>query len=205
MEDSRTRRKNVFIKKRFQTGFAIKFLLVIVAEAVMAIALFAYLSRGTVITGYTGSEIVVEPTGAYFMPALLLANLLIICVTAAGGFLVLVILSHRIAGPLYRFEKTLDEIAGGDLTYRFNLRSKDELGLIAEKLNEFASLMDGSLGRIQGEIEGLERLLAAMQTSDAAGLANGERLKAGIAEARGRLAELKKAAGYFRTSGRKGG
>ena len=111
-DTGRYKRRNIFIKKRFQTGFAVKFLLLIVIEALLAVGLFIYFSRGTVITGYSGSELVVARTGEYFLPNLLLINLVVIGVTAVGGFFVLVFISHKIAGPLYRFEKSLEEVAG---------------------------------------------------------------------------------------------
>ena len=38
-----------------------------------------------------------------------------------------VFVSHRIAGPLYRFRKVMKTVASGDLSVRFTLRKKDYL------------------------------------------------------------------------------
>lgn len=47
------------------------------------------------------------------------------------------LLSHRIAGPIYRLERELDRIAReGDFSVRLKLRRKDELGSIAGGINK---------------------------------------------------------------------
>ena len=51
-------------------------------------------------------------------------------------------LSHRIAGPMYRLQKSLDSAKAGDYTVRANLRERDFLVEIADSLNEFLSELD---------------------------------------------------------------
>lgn len=43
--------------------------------------------------------------------------------------------SHKIAGPLYRFEQSADEIGRGRLTHRVRIRKDDEMHELEEKLN----------------------------------------------------------------------
>lgn len=193
--------RKVFIRKKFQADFSVKFLAIIVVEALLAIGLFIYLSRGTVITGYSGSELVIAKTGEYFLPTLLLTNLILIGLTAAVGFIVFLYASHRIAGPLYRFEASLDEIGSGDLTCRFNLRSTDELNSLAAKLNEFNSRMDTSVSEIKTEAaavqKALEDLKAAVESAD-------KKRAAELADAAiEKTKRLRRRADYFKTSGKK--
>lgn len=199
-QDKRTNifTKKVFIRKKFQADFSVKFLAIIVIEALLAIGLFIYLSRGTVITGYSGSELVIAKTGEYFLPTLLLTNLVLIGLTAAIGFIVFLYASHRIAGPLYRFETSLDRIGSGDLTCRFNLRSTDELSTLAAKLNEFNSKMDASVSNIKSEAASVEKALkelkAAVESADKKRAA--ELADAALEKTRA----LKRSADYFKTS-----
>jgi methyl-accepting chemotaxis protein len=51
------------------------------------------------------------------------------------------ILSHRIAGPIYRIGKYVDSLMSGDLTRNLSLRKKDELKPIAAKLSELCRQM----------------------------------------------------------------
>lgn len=45
-------------------------------------------------------------------------------------------LSHRIAGPLYRIEKELDDRINGKAQGEIKLRPKDEFKLLVEKINK---------------------------------------------------------------------
>ncbi len=194
----KTKRRQIFIKKRFQTDFALRFLILIAVESVLAIGLFVYLSRGTIVTGYSGSEVVVARTGDYFLPTLVIANLLIIGLTAAAGFVVLLYTSHKIAGPLYRFEKALDEIAGGDLTYRFNLRHRDQLDSLARSINELNTVMEDKLRAVQARSKELADVLRRLESGLSAG--NRAEVEGLLKEAMEKAWDLDRSANYFRTS-----
>lgn len=44
--------------------------------------------------------------------------------------------SHKVAGPMYRFQKTLESVTTGDLTIRAFLRDGDELNDVKDALNQ---------------------------------------------------------------------
>ncbi|NQT07115.1 MAG: HAMP domain-containing protein [Candidatus Omnitrophica bacterium] len=50
-----------------------------------------------------------------------------------------IMLSHRIAGPVYRIEKTLEEIGKGNFDIRITLRKHDELKGIANAINDMVA------------------------------------------------------------------
>jgi methyl-accepting chemotaxis protein len=50
--------------------------------------------------------------------------------------LVFVVLTHKVAGPLYRIRRHIAEIQGGRLPQRIMLRKGDELGHVANGVNE---------------------------------------------------------------------
>ena len=112
------RRTNYFIKKGFQFNFAAKFILLILLEAGLIAVLFMQVSGNTITTGYYDSILTIDRTPKFFLTPLLL----IVLITAVGiglsGMIVFILLSHRIAGPLYRFEKDLGDVSYGDLTKR---------------------------------------------------------------------------------------
>jgi len=88
---------------------------------------------------------------------------------AIAGMLIFILLSHRIAGPLYRFEKTVKDIEGGDLTARIYLRKKDEIIELKEALNVLVDSMDKRIGRIKRSIHEIRVLHAEKADSDAVG------------------------------------
>jgi methyl-accepting chemotaxis protein len=82
----------------------------------------------------------------------------------AGAFAVSLLLSHRIAGPLFRFEKSAERVGAGDLSFRVALRQADEFGAFQDKFNGMlASLKDrvsldaAGAARVARDLDALSR------------------------------------------------
>lgn len=56
-------------------------------------------------------------------------------------FLVSLFVSHRFAGPIYRFEKSAQVVSTGDLTHRVSLRTGDDLLELQEEFNAMVSAL----------------------------------------------------------------
>ena len=68
-----------------------------------------------------------------------------------------VLLSHRIAGPLYRFRQVFGEVGDGNLTVRARLRRKDYLVKDATVVNEM-------IERVGARIADIDEQAAALHT-----------------------------------------
>jgi sensor histidine kinase YesM len=55
-----------------------------------------------------------------------------------------IVFTHRIAGPIYRFELTLDRLNQGEDVPLIKLRPGDELKELAEKINDMILLIKNS-------------------------------------------------------------
>lgn len=194
------RRRNYFINKDFQVGFTIKFLIVIVIESILAIGLFMYLSRGTLTTGFIGSDFRIARTSEFFLPTLLVSNLIIIVITAVIGIAVLIYMSHRIAGPLYRFEKILDEMGRGDLTQRFQLRDNDQLSELSESITGLTTAMNNRISDIKLRTHELSGLLREIKTSTPSGATESNELENLLREVSENVQALEEVVNYFKTS-----
>ncbi len=53
-----------------------------------------------------------------------------------------ILLSHRIAGPMYRFEKTIETLTTGDFSIRIRLRKRDEFHEFAELINNLSEYLE---------------------------------------------------------------
>lgn len=194
------RRRNYFINRDFQVRFTIKFLIVIVIEAILAIGLFLYLSRGTLTTGFIGSDFRIARTSEFFLPTLLVSNLIIIGITAIIGIAVMVYMSHRIAGPLYRFEKILTDIGRGDLTQRFKLRDNDQLSELSESITELTTTMDKRISDIKLRAHDLAGLLQEIQTTGPSKPSDSKELENLLREVSENIQALEEVVNYFKTS-----
>ena len=92
------------------------------------------------------------PMIGQFNGAILVKIALYLCLM----LLISVFVSHRFAGPIYRFEKSAQIVASGDLTHRVSLRTGDELMELQEEFNGMISSLQGLVGKdraLVGHIE----------------------------------------------------
>lgn len=71
-------------------------------------------------------------------------------VYAASVVGVSLLLSHRIAGPLFRFEKSAERVAAGDLSLRVVLRKEDEFLGFQDKFN---GMLESLRNRVSSDVE----------------------------------------------------
>jgi methyl-accepting chemotaxis protein len=72
--------------------------------------------------------------------------------------------SHRFAGPIYRFEKSAQIVSSGDLTHRVSLRTGDELLELQEEFNGMVASLQGLVQKDRNLAAHLaERLTAAIK------------------------------------------
>jgi len=196
---SRLRRK-YFINRKFQIEFSFRFLLIIAAASVTVMLLFFYNSRGTLTAGYTGSEVKLLQTGAYFLPSLVVSTIIIVIFACLTGAMVMILLSHRLAGPLFRFQVVLDELTSGNLTLRFNLREKDQFRDLADRINGMAGVMDWKLGDIKRHAAEISAIVEELRSGPAGQAWPDRDIHPPLQEIVKKLTELQKAADYFRTT-----
>jgi len=76
-----------------------------------------------------------------------------------------IFLTHRIAGPIYNIEKSLDEIKGGNLAKRIYLRWSDEFKDLANLANEFVAKLDKSTSECKELVTKLKQLNEQLKSS----------------------------------------
>lgn len=87
----------------------------------------------------------------------LIPKLIIFILLVAFGS---IFVSHKIAGPIYRFERQAEAIGKGDLTLKFNLRPYDELKDLGVALEK----MEGSLrNKIKDALESINEFSAGLE------------------------------------------
>ena len=174
------RRRNFFIKKEFQGKYIFSFFIFVLAGAALFTTVFGLLSADTLTITYKGSDLQIGRTPVVLLKEIVKTNWIFI---VAGGFLVVIasiFLTHRVAGPLFRFEKTLEEMKKGNFTPEIRLRSKDEAKELARMFNEFNTTISLQLKEVRALVDVLEGHLTDARSS-AAGAAQAESLDKAIA------------------------
>lgn len=120
-----------------------------------------------------------------------LALPLMLLVLLLGGATIVV--SHRVAGPLYRLAQSARALGQGDLTVTFNLRRSDELHEVGDALNAMVTSVRTLLSR---EAEALRTLTGGL---DRLARASGSGMESQqiIAELRTHVAQRERALAAF--------
>jgi len=130
-------RRKYFIKRAFQLKYAsvilfFIFITMVISSSAIYLAIFPFLSE-KLANVYPQGRLVGILRNANMKA--ILSTAVILPIAAWIG----IILSHRIAGPWYRMEVILREIAEGSLISDVQLRKGDELQSLADAVNKVTS------------------------------------------------------------------
>ena len=146
------KRRQVYIKKNFQTKFILKFILVLILGGAISIGLTLLNTKGTLTSSFSNSKLVIENTSIAIMPQVIFTTLITTGIVGILVTLVTLLVSHKIAGPIVRFEKDIDRVAKGDLKTRINIRKGDQFQEIAESLNIMIYDLNKDVSAIKEEV-----------------------------------------------------
>lgn len=122
----RYRRKTYFIQRMFQAKFIFAFLLLVIIGSIISGIIF-YLKANTYLGYHYGmAHLKLEKTGEILQPALFISYGIGVVLIGFATIILTIFISHKIAGPLYRFERSAEEIGKGNLTLVTQLRESDQ-------------------------------------------------------------------------------
>jgi sensor histidine kinase YesM len=134
----RRRLRNYLIKKDIQLGLTYRFLFILILFSLF-IGFQAYIIIWPVVSGFISKELMNLVRHQIFIRLLFFSLPFIVVII---GFTI--VFTHRIAGPIYRFELTLDRLNQGEDVPLIKLRPGDELKELAEKINDMILLIKNS-------------------------------------------------------------
>lgn len=162
------KRRNIFIKKDFQGKLILGYFLFVTGGCLLFIFLLGLFSADTMSISYSNHDLQFGQTPILLLKKTLAANGVFIVI--GGAFLVVaaMLITHRIAGPLFRLEKALDNMLKGRLDDTIYLRTNDEGKDIAKKINDFNANLSLVVKELRGNTEAITSLLeqARSKTKD---------------------------------------
>ena len=132
-EDQRFQRKTVLVKRSLQLKYiGMVFLSVLVASMIVGGDVYYSLMRVMLTECPSVTDRVVQFNTVLLVKIALYLGLML---------LISLYVSHRFAGPIFRFEKSCQSLSTGDLTHRVSLRTGDELMELQEEFNAMAAAL----------------------------------------------------------------
>lgn len=197
MEKRTWRRRNYFIKQDFQGRFILRFFITILLSSIVFTIILSIFSAHTITITYRDSFLKVEKTPKALFYEIIRAHGLYIFLIGAGISTISLFLSHRIAGPLYRFEKSIEEIMKGNLAFRIKLRKKDEAKEVADMINRMIEDLSTRISEITSIVERISANVS--ETRMRIDERGDEELKRSFYKISESMEELKKALSHFKT------
>lgn len=158
------KRRNIFIKKDFQGKLILGYFLFVAGGCLLFILLLGLFSADTMTISYNNHDLQLGQTPIVLLKKVLAAHWVFLVLGSVFLVITAMFITHRIAGPLFRFEKALDNMLDRRLDDTIFLRSKDEGKDLARKINAFNEDLSISLKNLQAHSEAIAGLLEQART-----------------------------------------
>jgi len=158
-QQRRNRRRNYFIKKEFQGKYIFTYFLFMIVGTLFFALLLAMLSVDSMSIAYDEYGLHIDKTPFLLFSKIFGIHWLLMVVASLIVIAASMILTHRVAGPMHRFELSLDKMIGGDFQSSIRLRGKDEGQEIAARLNDLSTMLSGRIGRCRDLADRLDTRL----------------------------------------------
>lgn len=129
--------KNYLIKRDLQLGLTFRFLFMTILFSLF-IGFEAYITMWPVVSGFIPGELMHLVRHQILFRVLFFVIPVVFVIVAFS-----IVFTHRIAGPLYRLEMTLDKLIRGEDVEPVHLRRGDELQEFAGKINALIPRITG--------------------------------------------------------------
>lgn len=160
------KRRNYFIKKDFQGKLILGYFLFMVGGCLLFSIILAALSADTLTVVYRNNDLQLGQTPLMLLKQILTAYWIFIIVGGAVIIVVAMLITHRMAGPLFRLERTVNHMVSGRLDDVIFLRKNDEGKEIAAKLNQFNQELSEKIRQIENCSQNIDALLAQYSDLD---------------------------------------
>jgi methyl-accepting chemotaxis protein len=160
------KKRNFFIKKDFQGKMILAIFIAVLGGCLIFILLFGLFTADTMTISYSNNSLHMGQTPIMLFKKAVAANWVFLVI---GGTLLVILAmigTHRIAGPLFRFEKALDTMSRGNLNDTIHLRNTDEGKDLAQKINGFNKILSAKLKVIAKHSTAINNLMNQLQASE---------------------------------------
>jgi nitrogen fixation/metabolism regulation signal transduction histidine kinase len=141
----------------FQKDFILRYCSVVLI-AVLVLSLFVYSFCGTTVTTiFKDSRLKILSTNDFILPYLFWSSVIAVLCAVAVCWRMTMAISNRLAGPLYKFEQDIAQVAQGDLTLTVRVRQKDEFKSLARLFNTLTGDWRRDMIHLKNQIDKLDK------------------------------------------------
>jgi len=188
------KRRIYFIEKKFQANFILKFCVLVAIGGLLTIGILYFLAMQSTTVSIVNSRVVVKTTADFILPILVQTVVVVMIIVSIATIFVTLFVSHKIAGPLYRFKKTMKDLEGGNFAEDFRIRHLDQLQDLAETFNIMIRRVREEAANLKVNFNKLEEKLGNISEQEIT-----ETKRALFRELKNISGELNRIINYFKT------
>ncbi|MBU0730145.1 MAG: methyl-accepting chemotaxis protein [Proteobacteria bacterium] len=158
-------RRNYFIKKNLQGKYIFSYFIFFLIGCGGLAAILALSIPDSMTITYDNNDLQMGNTSIFFIKSLLSTHWITIL---SGGLAIVVgalIITHRVAGPLYKIEALYDLMLEGNLSEGISFRKNDEGHELADKITRFNFLIAEKISNVQDYSDEITASLNALANS----------------------------------------
>lgn len=156
---SRTSKPSSLVSRVFKLQFGLKLCLITIAGVIAAGEFLFFLTSKDLGGSYSQSVYTIYALKVKIFPLIFASfySLAILGVVAAAIAAISMFFSHKIAGPIFRIERSLEAIGRGDLTVSTFFRQNDQLVPLAEEINAMVRSLNHTARSCSDALSDIER------------------------------------------------
>ncbi len=151
-------RKNYFINKPFQVNFLFRISLAVLLSTMLLSTIIFYLSKSGTTVVFRNFHLEVMSTSEYILSSIFVSLSISILVSFVLYFVLGLIYSHQISGPMYRFERVFKHLSEGELVQTVELRQNDEWKGTAASLESALDALREKMAQLNGAFVDLKEM-----------------------------------------------
>lgn len=160
------KRKIYFIDKPFQAKFILKFCVIVILGGLLTIGML-YLWAGKANTvAIVNSRVLVRTTADFILPILIQTVIAVLIFAGLAVIALTLLVSHKIAGPLYHLKNAIEKLEGGNFAEDFHIRRGDQLQNIAGNFNKMIRRLREVIRSLKKDIPALKEKLDSIQEQE---------------------------------------
>jgi methyl-accepting chemotaxis protein len=152
-EMKKRKKLNLSVKKEFQKWLLLRMTGQVLLSSLVAAAILYFYARSEITDSFYTAHVSIQRVSDLLLPVIIAGS----GVSLLSALIVVLFLPQRIAGPLYRIEKRLEELKDGDLQSEIRLRRNDILQDMAATLNASTFALRLKIRMVQESQEEIEK------------------------------------------------
>lgn len=144
---------NLFVdRSRFQLRFTLQFTRAVFIGICFASVLFFFFTSRELGNKYHQVLLALLELNRSILPTMLLTAIIALIATSLSVWMLALIKSNKIAGPVYRLESNIEEMGKGNLALKTGFRDGDAIKNLAEELNRTTEILNMKFSSIEENI-----------------------------------------------------